>query len=106
MINYEFECNMDAEECKQKQYGSCDDWCAALMWANDGVGAEYNFCYQNGENYCAIYPMILSEYGDWDTDTQKYLHYEIDFMDLDWKKKLEVVMHNAVQMFFSERVFD
>lgn len=74
-----------------------DIWGAAIAWYGTEVGAEYNFCKEYTEdevvNSSAIYSMRFE--GDPDdpnsritTDYDDYEHYEVDFRDPKWEKKL------------------
>ena len=90
---YEFECNM-SDELKNKT--SYDEWGCAFVWLGD-IGVEYNFCIDSGENCCAIYKTNMNhETGHMETDYDEFVHYEIDFNDLDWEKKLENAMCEAL----------
>ena len=64
---------------------------------NLGIGAEYNYCIDDGEDNSAIYMMYEDkETGDWDTDTDDYIHYEIDFTDPEWDWKILQAMKDFV----------
>jgi len=96
--NYEFECNI-SEEHKYAKYH--DEWGCAGIWLGEEIGAEYNFCIDNGTNYCAIYKMQFnSETGYMETDHSTFVHYEIDFGEDNWKEKLEDAMCEALISFF------
>lgn len=95
---YEFECNLE----QHYKYMQTDEWGSAFIWVDD-FGAEYNFCIDGTVNSCAIYKTQINpetEYVEIDYDT--FIHYEIDFDDLSWKKKLENAMCEAVIKFFYE----
>lgn len=88
-MNIEFELNMDEsyKDCK-----TIDEWEMAVVWIGY-YGAEYNLCLQNGDNYSAIYFMKYNDETDyWDTDSNDYLHYEIDFNNPNWKLDLKEAM--------------
>ena len=86
--------SMVNEEC-------LDEWGCAFMWINDEYGVEYNFCIDDGVNYSALYKMDKDDEGYADTDTSTFVHYEIDFGDKDWEKKLVDAMRNAILKFFN-----
>lgn len=89
---YEFECNMSDEF---KTYDCHDEWGCAFVWVGD-IGVEYNFCIDSKENCCAIYKTFINdETGYMETDSDKFVHYEIDFDDSDWVEKLENAMCEA-----------
>ena len=93
--DYEFECNM-SEEYKDKE---TDEWGCAFVWLND-IGVEYNFCIDSGNNCCAIYKMEINKETDYmETDYDKYIHYEIDFDNENWKEELENAMCEALIKF-------
>lgn len=93
--DYEFECNM-SEEYKDSEI---DEWGCAFIWLND-IGVEYNFCIDSGENSCAIYKTEINEETDYmETDYDKYIHYEIDFDNENWKEELENAMCEALIKF-------
>ena len=59
-----------------------------------GLGVEYNFCidWYQGEMYneCAFYTMHYNpDQNWWDTDPDDFVHYEIDFNDPDYRKKIK-----------------
>lgn len=91
--DYEFECSM-TDEYKDME---TDEWGCAFVWLGD-IGAEYNFCIDD-ENCSAIYKAEIEDdllCTDYDTS----IHYEIDFDDVEWEKKLEDAMCNALIKFF------
>lgn len=95
--DYEFECNID-ESYKDKE---TDEWGCAFIWIGGEIGVEYNFCIDGGNNCCAIYKIELNFETEYiETDYNLFEHYEIDFDDTDWKKKLEDAMCEAVIKFF------
>lgn len=70
----EHELNMD-ESYRNVDY--IDEWGMAYVW-NGKYGAEYNYCIEGTENLCAIYFMCEDDKGEWHTDSDRYVHYEID----------------------------
>lgn len=75
-----------------------NEWGMAIIWIDTlGIGVEYNFCIENGENYSGIY---LTKYNKADdyiyTDHSTDIHYEVDFDDSEWEKKLENAMWKAL----------
>ena len=91
--DYEFECNISDE---LKNETNCDLWGSAFIFVGDAIGVEYNFCIDKGTNSSAIYEMTLNyKTGYMETDYDKFIHYEVDFNDLDWEKKLENAMCKA-----------
>lgn len=90
LFSYEFELNISDE---YKNFTDHSEWGAAFVWFDNGVGAEYNFCIQNGKNSSAIYRMRLIN-GEWDTDYSDFRHYEIRFEDPDWAEALKKEMHD------------
>lgn len=99
---YEFECNMSEE---YKDYENHDEWGCAFVWLNNDIGTEYNFAIEtyNDEVFtaCAIYKTEINENsGYMETDYDKYVHYEIDFGNPNWKEELENAMCKALIEFF------
>lgn len=93
--SFEFECNM-SNEYKDME---TDEWGCAEVWFND-IGVEYNFCIDEGKNYCAIYKTeINKETGYMETDYEEYVHYEINFDNENWKEELENAMCEALIKF-------
>ena len=75
-----------------------DDWGVEFVWLEDmNRGAEYNICMDNGENFSAIYALYEDEYIE--TDSNTFIHYEINFSDPAWEQKLEDAMCSAVIKF-------
>ena len=92
--NYEHELNMDKNDYVNKE--CYDDWGVAFTWLNDDIGVEYNICF-DGNNCSAIYRMYIDkEDGYMYTDYSDFIHYEIDFNDDNWERKLEVAMCEAM----------
>ena len=100
MGKVEFECNFNKEFYEETE--SIDLPIAACLWLeNVEHAAEYNLCYdkKTGENSSAIYKM--------NADTEEtfhliYTHYEVNFSDRQWKKKLRDAMEAAARKFWSE----
>ena len=60
---------------------------AGFAWYKN-YGVEYNFCIDGGENASAIYLMRYNpNMDDMETDHDKYIHYEINFEEKDWKER-------------------
>jgi len=94
---YEFECEISPET---EEDDEADFWGAGYIWFGN-IGVEYNYCVEDGENYCAIYKMDFDEErGVWDTDGGTFIHYEVDFSDEKWKEKFENAMCEALIEFF------
>ena len=90
---FEFELNMDDS---YKNCENIDEWGMALVWAGY-YGAEYNLCLEDGDNYSAIYFMEYNEEtNNWETDSNCFKHYEIDFDNPNWKLELKETMYNFV----------
>lgn len=70
-----------------KDINPVDEWGCAYIW-NGKIGAEYNYCIEGNENMCAIYFMYEDNKGEWHTDSNRYVHYEIDWNDNRWRQKL------------------
>ena len=93
---YEFECNVSPEMEKEDDF-----WGAEYIFFGN-IGVEYNYCIEDGENYCAIYKMELDEEkGVWNTDGSTFVHYEIDFAHKNWVEEFEIAMCNALIRFFN-----
>lgn len=99
---YEFECNLKKEIYSDK-HSSYDEWGCAYIWLREEIGVEYNFCVDGEENCSAIYKMKFNKNTDYmETDTDTFVHYEIDFDDDNWKENLENAMCRAmIDMFYS-----
>ena len=69
-----------------------DEWGCACVSLNDEDGAEYNYCMENGESYCAIYGYTLvgdpDNYHYYATDFDCYRHYDIEWDKPNWKELL------------------
>lgn len=86
---YSYEINI----CEEYKDLETDEWGCAFAWYGDNLGVEYNFCIDNGTNYCAIYKMEINDKTDYmETDYTTYNHYEINFDDENWKRDLEDAM--------------
>ena len=90
---YHYEINID------ESYGEgiVDEWGAAFVWNRNGVGAEYNICYDGKDECSVIYKMDEDS-----TDPTTYHHYEIDFTEDDWKEKLINAMIECVDEWWKE----
>lgn len=100
LAGYEFECELNKETYGDK-HSSYDEWGCAYIWLGEEIGVEYNLCIDGVENCSAIYKMKLNKEIDYmETDTDTFVHYEINFKDNDWKEKLENAMCQAmIEMF-------
>lgn len=96
--DYSFECCMSNE---YKGYNDYDEFGCATMWLAD-KGVEYNFCIQSdGTNSSAIYKLNADEDMSYvETDYDTFVHYEVDFNDMDWIEKLEDEMCKTLIKFF------
>ena len=87
MNNYQI--NMDET---YRNRTDVDEWGCACCWLDEDetVGAEYNYCFENGESYCAFYG--FTQFGGADdtyyTDFDVYRHYDIEWDKPDWKERL------------------
>lgn len=88
---YEFECNIE------KTDGDIDEWGAAFVWLGEDIGVEYNLCIDGNYNCSAIYKMQMNNDGCMATDYSSFIHYEIDFDDVDWEDKLKDAMCDALE---------
>lgn len=82
-----------------------DEWGCAFASLGDEMSVEYNLCIDNTTdeniNSSAIYKVDYDEDNDCiETDYDKYIHYEIDFNNPNWKKELENAMCEALIEFF------
>lgn len=101
---YSFDCELSKEYGSHKDW---DEWGCACVWFGDEIGAEYNFCIDNGENCSAIYRISMGENGEYaETDCSTFVHYEIDFSKEDWKEKLEDAMCRALIDFYISFVYN
>lgn len=97
-VKYEYEVNIDPTEVDKDGW---DDWDAGYLWLDNKHGVNYNLYYDGGECSSAIYKMDCDgEYIETDSDT--YIHYEIDFNDEDWEQKLVYAMAKAAEKFWKE----
>jgi len=82
------EINMDETyRCKT----DIDEWGCASVWLDEDetMGAEYNYCIDRGESYCAIYGFTQFPNDDtYYTDYDCYYSYDIEWDKKDWKKRL------------------
>ena len=105
---YGYEINMTPEE---EDRDGMDVWGAAELWLDGGnKGVEYNWCWDDGENYSAIY-MTEMNYNDpqypdgyMDTDYDTYVHYEVDFNNANWEQELINAMFMAANEFHIKEV--
>ena len=69
-----------------------DEWGCACCWLDEDetVGAEYNYCFENGKSYCAFYGFTQFSEVDYTyyTDFDAYRHYDIEWDKPDWKERL------------------
>lgn len=87
-----------------------DEWGSAFVLLEDAIlgeeiGVEYNLCVDKttGEyrDCSAIYKVDYNKKNNCiETDYSKYIHYEIDFNNPNWKKKFENAMCKALIEFF------
>ena len=102
MGKVEFECNFSKEYYEEME--SADLPIAACLWLENGTHAvEYNLCYdkQARTNSSAIYKMNADTQ---DTFHLIYEHYEVDFSDRQWEKKLRDAMEDAARRFWENGV--
>ena len=83
-----------------------DIWGAAFAWTQSGYdGVEYNLCIDETGNHSAIYYTTYSAEKDYmETDYSRFCHYEIDFSDKDWSKKLCDKMFSSLDGFLAENI--
>lgn len=88
---YDFEINLSNEE-KNNDVG--DVWGCSYVWLGEDIGVEYNLCIEDdGTNCSAIYKMNMNhKTGYMETDTDEFIHYEVDFSDPEWENQLENAM--------------
>lgn len=96
MKNYDYEINIDADKVDTEYF---DDWGAAYLWLADDKGVEYNLAYDDGECCSAIYPFENDE-----LDYARFVYYEIDFTDENWKRKLVDAMEKAANELFEKTI--
>ena len=82
-----------------------DEWGCVFVSLGEEIGVEYNLCIDNTTNEninsSAIYKVDYNEKDDCiETDYNKFIHYEIDFNNPKWKKKLENAMCKVLIEFF------
>lgn len=96
---YSFDCELSKEYGSHKDW---DEWGCACVWFGDEIGAEYNFCIDNGQNCSAIYKMTINKEENKiaETDYSIFVHYEIDFGKENWKEELEDAMCRALIDFY------
>lgn len=94
--NYWFSCSLGDDEIGKDN----DEWgVAEIMFGK--IGVEYNYCVQSGSNYSAIYKMEENEETEFfETDTDTFVHYEINPENKNWRDDLENAMCKAlIEMF-------
>lgn len=105
--DYEFECNLFKETTNvtvgiNNDIQNWDEWGCAELWLGEKIGVEYNFCIDDGEDYSAIYKMEFNEdTGYYEVDYDKFVGYEVDFDDVEWRNKLENAMCKALIKLFN-----
>ena len=106
-LGYNFHCNINKRTTlKEIADTDCyDEWGCAYVSLGETMGVEYNLCIDNttGEsiNESAIYRVdYMEENDEYETDCCTFIHYEIDFDNPRWKKKLEDAMCEALIKFF------
>lgn len=76
---------------------SFDEWGIAELWRGN-KGVEYNYCIDDGENCSAIYKTEINEKtGYRETDYNSFIHYEVNFNDMNWKADLLNELHIAFE---------
>lgn len=86
----------------RKNEDCCDYWGAGFAWYKN-YGVEYNFCVDGEENASAIYLMRYNPNMDYmETDHDKYIHYEINFEEKDWKERFLEKMGLVLLNYYSE----
>lgn len=90
----EFDCTLN----KDYKDLEIDEWGIACIWIKKlGIRVEYNFCIDDGDNYSGIYLTKFNKELDFiEADYDVDIHYEIDFDDNEWEKKLENKMWIAL----------
>lgn len=95
--NLTSDCAVSPNDCENEDY-----WGAGFAWYKS-YGVEYNFCVDGEENASAIYLMRYnSEIDDMETDHDKYIHYEINFEEKDWKERFLEKMGMVLLNYYSE----
>lgn len=90
-----------AESCKQ--LGMVFKESEELIAWYKNYGVEYNFCIDGEENASAIYLMRYNpSMDDMETDHDKYIHYEINFEEKDWKERFLEKMGMVLLNYYSE----
>ena len=105
--DYYFRCDIKRNKVlKEIDDMDCfDEWGCAFASIGDEVSVEYNLCIDNTTDESidesAIYKVDYDADSDTiETDYDKYIHYEIDFNNRNWKKELENAMCEAMIEFF------
>ena len=100
--NYDFELNISKEYQKKEVW---DEWGMAYIFG-DKLGAEYNYYVdvnykQDGTeeriDASAIYLMWEEDNWFWETDTDYFEHYEIEWDKEDWAERLKNKMIEFVK---------
>lgn len=95
--DFEFECNMDKTFYESTE--SYDEWGCAFLWHKSGINAEYNFCIDKSSkstiNNSAIYK-VVKEDDEMITEYDTFIHYEVDFGDMNWEYHLREAMKKMV----------
>ena len=80
-----------------KTLENADEWGVAELWFGN-KGVEYNYCIDDGENCSAIYKTEINEKNGYrETDYSSFIHYEVDFNDMNWKTDLLNELHIAFE---------
>lgn len=95
MSTFKYDFNVNVKEIKKaiKEHYCYDSW-GEVMYGNDKQIVDYNICIDNSTEeteYCsAFYRMYFCTDGFWHhDDCCTCYHYDIDFTDKHWKKKLK-----------------
>ena len=81
-----------------------DEWGCVYCWGSDNKsGVEYNYCHENGEDYSAFYKMYPDDEGFLHTDSSKFIPYEIDWSDPNWKEELKIAAVQAYYQFYPKK---
>lgn len=95
--NLTSDCSVSPNDCENEDY-----WGAGFAWYKN-YGVEYNFCVDGEENASAIYLMRYNPNMDYmETDHDKYIHYEINFEEKDWKERFLEKMGMVLLNYYSE----
>lgn len=104
---YSWQCNIAKRKILRKIANTnyFDEWDCAYVSFGEEMGVEYNLCIDNTTdeniNCSAIYKTNYNIKNDCiETDTNTFVHYEINFSNPEWKKELENAMCEALIEFF------